>query len=111
LEIECPSYLQRIGQVKPGISFVKPKRFDGSDYRTTPWTVITSIVIDPNDNNIFYLSDYRMGVYVSINGGKSWMPINKGLNFKAATSLSISGDGSILYASTAGGGVYWLNLR
>ncbi len=111
LEIECPSYLLRIGQVDIGISLEKPKRISSTDYNVTPWTQITDIVKLPKEDQIFFLSDYRMGAYLSVNGGRSWMPINDGLEFKAISSLSLAKDGSILYASTSGGGVYRLELK
>ena len=108
--VECPSYLQRIGQVNPGVSLEKPVRTVGIDYVSTPWTVINSVVILPSNPNILFVSDYQRGVYMSTTGGQAWVAINEGLDFKAVTSLSLSGNEAVLYASTSGGGVYRLEL-
>ncbi|HYE84384.1 MAG TPA: family 16 glycoside hydrolase [Clostridia bacterium] len=111
LVIECPSYLQRIGQVSIGISLEKPKRLTSTDYAATPWTLISSIAMDLKDSNILYISDYHLGVFISTNSGESWWPINDGLDIKSVTSLSLSKDGKVIYASTSGGGVYRLELE
>jgi len=108
--VECPSYLQRIGQVNPGISLEKPDRTVGIDYFSTPWTLISSIVIYPSDPDVIFISDYQRGVYMTTTGGESWVNINEGLDYKAVTSLALSSDGTVLYASTAGNGVYRLEL-
>jgi photosystem II stability/assembly factor-like uncharacterized protein len=108
--VECPSYLQRIGQVKPGISLEKPVRTMGSDYVSTPWSLISSVVILPSNPEILFVSDYQRGVYMTTSGGESWVPINDGLDFKAVTSLALSKNEKVLYASTSGGGVYRLEL-
>lgn len=109
--VECPSYLQRIGQVNPGISLEKPNRTVGIDYASTPWTLISSIVICPSDPDIIFVSDYQRGVYMTTTGGESWVAINGGLDYKAVTSLALSADEKVLYASTSGNGVYRLELR
>ncbi|HYE84388.1 MAG TPA: hypothetical protein VEG39_19775 [Clostridia bacterium] len=108
--VECPSYLQRIGQVNPGISLEKPVRTVGTDYASTPWTLMSSVVIFPSNPEILFVSDYQRGVYMTTTGGESWVPINKGLDFKAVTSLALSKNEAVLYASTSGGGVYRLEL-
>ena len=110
VRVECPSYLQRVGQVMPGVSLVKPKRLIGADYYSLPWTSIRSIVIDPVDTQILYAADFYLGVYMSTDGGESWTPINEGLSTKAVTSLALSADGRVLYAATSGEGVFRLEL-
>jgi photosystem II stability/assembly factor-like uncharacterized protein len=108
--VECPSYLQRIGQVNPGVSLEKPSRTVGIDYVSLPWTLITSVVIYPFDTDVIFVSDYQRGVYMTTTGGESWVAINEGLDFKSLTSLALAADGTELYASTAGNGVYRLEL-
>ncbi len=108
--VECPSYLQRIGQVNPGISLEKPVRTVGIDYVSTPWTLISAVVILPSNPEILCVSDYQHGVYMTTSGGGAWVAINEGLDFKAVTSLALSGNEAVLYASTSGGGVYRLEL-
>ncbi len=110
IQVLCPSFLQRVGQVQPGVSLEKPKRIIGGEYYSIPWTNISSIVIDPVEPQTLYAADLHMGVYMSTDGGASWMPINDGLSTKAATSLAISADGWILYAATSGEGVFRLEL-
>lgn len=110
IQVECPSFLQRVGQVKPGVSLTKTKRLTGKDYYSIPWTNIKSIVIDPINSEIIYAADYSLGVYMSTDGGISWNTINDGLSTKAVSSMAISADGKILYAATSGEGVFRLDL-
>jgi len=69
------------------------------------------IIFDPTEPNTIYLSDIVSGVYQSKDLGESWIKLNQGLTNRAATSLSISSDGLHLYAGTAGGGVFRLDLN
>ncbi len=69
---------------------------------------IRSIVIDPADTSVLYAGDYRSGVYVSKDRGTTWQKINDGLQNRSINVLTISGDGSVLYAGTMGDGVYRL---
>jgi photosystem II stability/assembly factor-like uncharacterized protein len=108
--VHCPSFLQRVGQVQPGISLELPQRIAGGDYYSIPWTNIESMVIDPSNSRIIYAADYFRGVYMSPDAGESWVPINEGLSTTAVKSLSISADGWILYAATSGAGVFKLQL-
>jgi photosystem II stability/assembly factor-like uncharacterized protein len=99
-----------VGQVQPGVSLEKPKRFVRGEYYSIPWTNILSIVIDPVEPQILYAADAQRGVYMSTNGGASWTPITDGLSTKAVTSLALSADGRVLYAATSGEGVFRLEL-
>ena len=110
IQVECPSYLQRVGQVRPGVSLVKPARLSGVDYYSLPWTNIRSIVIDPTNTKTVYAADSYLGVYVSVDGGASWTPINNGLSTRAVAALAISADGRVLYAATSGEGIFRLEL-
>jgi photosystem II stability/assembly factor-like uncharacterized protein len=110
IQVECPSFLQRVGQVQTGISLEKPKRVIGGEYYSIPWTNIGSIVIDPVEPQTLYAADLHLGVYMSTDGGASWTPINEGLSTRAVTSLALSSDGWVLYAATSGEGVFRLEL-
>jgi len=110
IQVQCPSFLQRVGQVQPGVSLEKPKRVTGSEYYSIPWTNIASIVIDPVESQTLYAADQLLGVYMSTDGGVSWTPINDGLSTKAVSSLALSADGWVLYAATSGEGVFRLEL-
>ncbi|OPL08839.1 MAG: hypothetical protein AVO34_13965 [Firmicutes bacterium ML8_F2] len=108
--VECPSYLQRVGAVNPGISLNIPKRTTGGNYYSLPWSNIESIVIDPSDSQTVYAADFYLGVYMSTDGGENWLPINDGLTTRAIYSMAISSDGRVLYAATSGEGVFRLLL-
>ncbi|MFP4082198.1 MAG: VPS10 domain-containing protein [Candidatus Aminicenantes bacterium] len=108
INIQCPSYLLSFGQVQKGISFQAPPKIVPSDYYSVPWTSIWDIVIDPTNSQSLYAADHQSGVYMSSDGGESWMPLNEGLSTKAVTALSISSDGQVIYAATEGGGVFRL---
>lgn len=73
-----------------------------------PNSYITSIVIDPVDTQHVYAGDSLSGVYHSADGGKTWELINEGLDHKSVNSLTISSDGSVIYAGIEGAGVYRL---
>lgn len=110
IQVECPSFLQRVGQVQPGMSLEKPKRAISGEYYSIPWTSIRSIVIDPIEPQTLYAADHHLGVYISTDGGASWTPINDGLSTKAVSALALSTDGWVLYAATSGEGVFRLDL-
>jgi len=106
LETVCPSSLLPIGGSEEDISFDKPQKFVTFSRYAIPWSVITDIVISPDDNKKLFVSDLATGVYVSVNSGETWRSINNGLSTKAVTSLALSSDNSMLYASTSGEGVF-----
>jgi len=78
-------------------------------YRTVSG-FLTSIVINPTNPKIIYVSYYRgggvnfPGVVKSLDGGKSWFPINVGLASVDVTDLKMSAYASdVLYAATLRG--------
>ena len=106
IPIECPSSLLPVGKVKVGYFLSEPEIVRSSDYYTVPWTWVWSIAIDPAAPETVYAADHYSGVYMSTNGGQWWVAINEGLTTRAVTDLAMSADGSVLYASTWGGGVF-----
>ncbi|MFC1569289.1 T9SS type A sorting domain-containing protein [bacterium] len=69
---------------------------------------IMKIVVAVNNLDVIYACAHFNGVYVSTNGGDTWMAINEGLDHQTMNSLALSDDGSVLYAATMGAGVYRL---
>jgi photosystem II stability/assembly factor-like uncharacterized protein len=109
LKLVCPSNLLPIGRVEQGLSLDDPPRLgSGADYYSVPWTWIWEIVIDPTDSQTVYAADHHAGVYLSTDGGASWLPINEGLSTRAVTAMAISSDGEVVYAATEGEGVFRL---
>lgn len=108
--VECPSYLQRVGQVKLGVSLAKPKRIISQDYYSLAWSKINDIVVDPSDPLKVYAADESLGVYSSVDGGESWIPINGGLSTRAVSKLWISPAGDLIYAATIGEGIFRLQM-
>lgn len=107
ISLSCPPSLLPVGRASLGISIEEPAKMPlGQDYYSIPWTSIWSIVVDPNDSNKIYAADHQSGVYVSMDKGKNWHPINQGLTTRAVNSLAISNDGKVLYAATEGEGTF-----
>ncbi|HUT03669.1 MAG TPA: carboxypeptidase regulatory-like domain-containing protein [bacterium] len=69
---------------------------------------VRGIAVDPLNSDRVYLGDWHTGAYVSEDAGGVWRHINAGLDNRAITALDISADGSVLYTSTQGGGVFRL---
>ena len=90
-------------------------RWDGSDWATLsglPTDDITALAIDRSTNQErVYVGTKDQGVFVSSDGGGTWITFNKGLKNLTITELSLSGNSAkMLYASTAYGGVWSRNL-
>ena len=66
---------------------------------------VTSIVFNPADYCIVFVSDYHSGIYVSTNAGDTWQVMNNGLRTRTVNVLSVSTKGQFLYAATEGEGV------
>lgn len=73
-----------------------------------PETSVLDLVTDLANPGVLYAATPDSGVYVSTDSGATWMAINDGLLTRAAVSLALSTDGSILYLATTGGGVFRL---
>ncbi len=84
---------------------------------------IGDIVVDPRNSNKIYVAtvDYfRLfmdrgligdhGIYMSVDGGKTWNAFNDGLKHEGVYSLELDVEKGILYAGTRGGGVYWRDV-
>ena len=69
---------------------------------------IKAIVVNPVQPDTVYAGSFASGVYASTNGGASWTLINAGLRNRSIRALTISADGSVLYAGTFGEGVFRL---
>ncbi len=75
------------------------KRLNSAQFITRD--LVTAIVIDPTDSGVWYAGTEGAGIYKSINGGVSWLPIQNGLGQAKIDSLAIDHDDSqILYAGT-----------
>lgn len=73
-----------------------------------------SLVIDPTDKNMVYMgtgkwvsSGSGYGVYKSTDGGKTWLPANRGIENYRIIALAIDpSEPQILYASEGGGKLF-----
>ncbi|MCP4902722.1 MAG: hypothetical protein GY906_37640 [bacterium] len=71
---------------------------------------IMSIVIDPVAPNRVWIGCTRSGVHFWAPLEQRWVAFNDGLDHLKVMNLSLSSDGSTIYAATWGGGVYRLRL-
>lgn len=67
-----------------------------------------AVIVDPVRSNIVYAATHQSGVYISENAGGAWRRLNDGLTVRWSKGLAISADGSVLYLTTRGGGVFRL---
>jgi photosystem II stability/assembly factor-like uncharacterized protein len=74
------------------------------------YTTVLQIVADPVRPARLYCSTFH-GVFRTIDGARTWQPFSTGLTTLWAAELVISPDGKRLYAGTAGGGVFELDLQ
>ena len=76
-----------------------------------PETSVNDLVADQAHPGVIYAATPDSGVYVSTDGGATWSAINDGLLTRAAVSLALAADGSVLYVATTGGGVFSLGTH
>jgi photosystem II stability/assembly factor-like uncharacterized protein len=69
---------------------------------------LVDLLPDPHRPGVIYAASDASGIYVSTNGATTWQKINQGLDFRTMTHLALSNDGSVLYAGSAGAGVFRL---
>jgi photosystem II stability/assembly factor-like uncharacterized protein len=74
-----------------------------------------TIIIDPSNSSRLFLCTSSEGVFISLDAGESWSPMNNGLTdyetgtyppSNVATPLRMSGNGAVLYLGTRGTGVF-----
>lgn len=85
-----------------------------------PRDTVRVLLIDPDDADIWYAATNGAGVYKSVNGGVSWLPIQHGLGRTGITNMVIAHDDPMkLYLSTGegppykttDGGLNWENIQ
>jgi hypothetical protein len=86
-------------------------KWNGADWSKTaglPTDNIFAIALDRSTNpEVIYLGAGGQGVFVSSDGGSTWIPFNQGLGNVSVTKVAISGSQpKILYAGTADDGVW-----
>jgi len=69
---------------------------------------IWALEIDPLNPDVVYAGSFLSGVYRWDADENLWTHINNGLRTRAVTDLALSSDGSVLYATTWGEGVFRL---
>ncbi|MBM3152819.1 MAG: hypothetical protein FJZ96_11580 [Chloroflexi bacterium] len=69
---------------------------------------MSAIVVDPNNPQVIYAGTLNGGVYLSLDGGQTWTSLNDGLLTRAVRGLALSRDGSVLYMTSEGAGVFRL---
>ena len=108
--VKCPSYLSSHGKVVEGMDLDRRNPLQSQDYNNITWTKVLDIVIDPANTKNVFATDFGYGIYYSQDAGSTWAKINSGLTLKTPTCLTISRDGTVLYAGTSGGGIFRLVL-
>ncbi|HEY4689483.1 MAG TPA: hypothetical protein VIK33_09240, partial [Anaerolineae bacterium] len=72
-----------------------------------PPMALNALAVDPNDPNTVFAGTYGAGLYVSRDGGQTWMPSNAGLG-KGIVGLIVidPNDSNMMYTASQQGGVY-----
>ena len=71
---------------------------------------IVSIAFSPIKPEQVYAGANRTGFYVSNDAGNTWSQFNDGLTVREIKDITITPDGSAIYAATNGGGIFRLPL-
>jgi photosystem II stability/assembly factor-like uncharacterized protein/tetratricopeptide (TPR) repeat protein len=78
-----------------------------SSLQSLPRDIVTAVVADPSDPDVWYVGTENGGIYKTINGGLSWLPVHNGLGRARVDTLAIDPDDPrTLYAGVLLGGVY-----
>lgn len=80
---------------------------------------VTSFALDAESGDIYRgtaddvtLLQKHQGIFKSFDGGKTWYAINKGIAYKAVSSIAISNSNpDVIYASTAGINILWVKHK
>jgi len=72
---------------------------------------VYEILFDPDRDDVVYAATHQSGVLFSTDRGESWRPLGRALGEGRVSDLALEPDGSTLYASVFGDGVYRLSLR
>jgi photosystem II stability/assembly factor-like uncharacterized protein len=80
---------------------------DGLVHLQGTGSIVTAIVIDPNNRSLLYAATSGSGVFRSSDGGELWKAFNSGLSDLDVRTLALApGAERTLYAGTAGSGVF-----
>jgi len=112
LLLKCPSYLSSFGKGAEGMDLDRRSPvFSPENYNNVSWTKVLDMAIDPANTKNIYAADFATGIHYSSDGGASWARINSGISLRTVTCLTISQDGTVLYAGISGDGVLRLVLE
>lgn len=79
-----------------------------SGFGMDPNEPVTAIVPDPVHQGVLYVSSEISGLFYSTDDGENWKLLSQGLTIRNLFTLSLSADGSLLYAASVGAGVFRL---
>jgi photosystem II stability/assembly factor-like uncharacterized protein len=71
----------------------------------------TAIVVDPTNSQVVYVGTSRLGVFYTKDGGSRFESLRQGIEEAgnlAIADLSLTADGTVLYAAVTGAGIYRL---
>jgi photosystem II stability/assembly factor-like uncharacterized protein len=74
------------------------------------YSYVSQIIADPVHPGRLYCATAD-GVFQTLDGAQTWLPLSTGLTTLSVASLAISPDGKRLHAGTGGGGVFELDLE